>query len=236
MKMASLKRDATFVKGILVKRGDRVVTTAPLSIYIPSRWRSRKMLYIGDSIKAVGLFMITSGGKYAVNSACTLIEIGNTTVAKEDVEGVEHFRFDYEAGDTVFPNTNTVVDGNNLFRIYDELFQKGKVPAWYHYNDLLDVFNTAQSLAGVKLSANHVAVHAIIAQLARTPSDLMALHRNTSTRTNYTNVKFISMKSPIFGANNNVTRTTGANFDDKLTAALIDDIDDPGTIEKYMRM
>lgn len=237
MKLSDLTRNASKVKSNLKELSDgSVVSVKGCKIYVPSRFRDKHLAELGNETYVLGIFMMSVDDKfYAVNNVNAMMRIEPSSINDVVLDGKDYLEFIFEPGDIVFPTTELVQSDKLTYFIFDEIVAKGNVPTYLDYNDLCNVFSTAQKFAGVKLASTPTILHVLIAKVARDPKDHNVYFRQVTNGNDLETVHYIPLRSSTHGATNTTARLLGSYFSDNITSALVNPSEREENIERILR-
>lgn len=203
----------------------RVVAAKPVKMYIPTRFAERQLASIGIEVNVCGIAGLTVDDTYygvlLVDATC---RIEPTSTLKVLIGDDEYFEFYFEAGSNVFPTTQLVKVDTLVFRIYDELIAKGRVPWYLGYTEMGKLFDTAKSFAGANIGQQHEVTELIVSMIARDPDDRSKYYRQSVKSLEDLKKKpptFIPLRSVQYSATNTVNKLAGSYWNDALVSALV---------------
>jgi hypothetical protein len=217
----------------------RLVCTKQVKIYIPSRFAERGLASIGIETYIVGIYaIVVEDTFYGVSMVNAMLPIEPTSTLKINVDGEEFYEFSFEAGSTVFSSTKLVKTDTLVYKIYDEIIAKGRVPWYLGYAELGRLFDTAIYHAGANIGKNHEVTELIISMIARNPKNRHEYFR-TSIRSPE-DMKtilpaYIPLRSVTYAATNTVNRLAGSYFTEGVVSALVNPTERVERIEDLLR-
>jgi hypothetical protein len=222
----TLTRDAGRVTDTLQELGDgRLVTKTGCKIYIPARFAEQDLAYLGVNTYIVGIYAIVVDNLYyGVSTVNAMINIDPTDSNKVKMEGQDYIEFVFDAGSTVFKSTELVKIDVLTYKIYDEIFSKGRVPFYLDYNDLGGIFDTAKYHANANLGTTGEVTQLIASMISRDPDNKNKYYRTVVQDLSDIRNKppaFIPMRSVAYAATNTTTRLGGSYFDKGVVSALV---------------
>lgn len=240
MNPKSLVLDADKVHAVLKELPDgRLVTTKGCKAYIPSRYAERGLAFIGIETQIVGIFAISVEDKfYGVNMVNAMVRIEPTSTVKVTIDEEEYYEFYFEPGSTVVSSLSLVKTDTLVYRIYDEIISKGRVPWYLSYLKLSHLFDTAKYHAGANIGQNNEVTELIVSMIARNPSDRHQYYRNfikTLADIDKTPPAFIALRSVIYAATNTTNKLAGSYFHEGLVSALVTPTERVERIEDLLR-
>ncbi len=240
MNINTLVRDASKVQEILQELPNgSVVVKKDCKVYIPSRFAERSLAEIGLQNTIVGIYaIVVEDTYYAVSLINSMIKIKPSSMNKVKIKGVEYFEFVFEKNTTFIESTTLIKTDTLVYRIYDEIISKGRVPWYLNYNDLGKIFDTAKSHAGANIGQNSEVTELIVSMIARDPKNKSIYYR--------TKVKsiedlknnppaFIPLRSVIFAATNTTNKLAGSYFSVGINSALVSPAERTERIESLLR-
>jgi hypothetical protein len=125
-----------------------------------------------------------------------------------------------------------------VYKIYDEIISKGRVPWYLGYLELGQIFDTAGYHAGANIGKNQEVTELIISMISRSEKDRNKYYRTTiqSLDELMTNrPAFIPLRSVQYAATNTTNKLAGSYFSDALVSALVNPSDRVERIESLLR-
>lgn len=236
MDLREYTRDPKRVAGTLKRIGSKTITTTGCKLYVPARYRDKNLAQIGHEIYVLGIFMLAIEDKYyAVNSVTAMVRTEPSSINTVVMEGKEYLELVYEAGDSVVANNELVHNGKLLYYIFDEVPAKGNIPAFLNYEDMINLFDSAEKFAGVRLVSTPTIMHMLLSKVGRNPNNLNQYFRQITNGKDLETVRFIPLRSNTHGATNTTARLMGSYFNDNVTGALVNQVDDLENVERILR-
>lgn len=239
MDIQKLVRSAPEVHAALTELEDgRVVAKKPVKIYIPTRFAERGLASIGSEIYIVGIYAITVNDlHYGVSVVNAMMRIEPTSMMKTTIDNDEYYEFFFEPGSTVFPSTQLVKMDTLVYRIYDEIISKGRVPWYLGYTELGRLFDTAKYHAGANIGENPEVTELIISMIARDKKDRRFYYRQVVKSLDDVQKSppvFIPLRNITYGATNTTNKLAGSYFNEGMVSALVNPADRQERIESLL--
>ena len=239
MQYSNLIRDADHVKTCLQELPDgSLIAVKGCKIIIPARFSERGLAEIGLEIFIIGIYaMIVEDKYYAVSLVNMMIRITPSSTLKIKIGGVEYYEFTFDPGQTVMPRTNLVRNDILVYKIYDEIVSKGKVPWYLGYEDLGHIFDTASSHGGANIGTDAEVTELIISIISRNSKDRTQYYRSSinSIEDLKTNPPvYISLKSVPYAATNTTNKLAGSYWSEGVVSALVSPSDRVERVEQLL--
>lgn len=228
----------------------RVVAKKEIKIYIPSRFEERNLAELGTETHIVGIYaMVVDNTYYAVSNINAMIRIEPSATLQVKIDGVDHYEFTFRPGDTVFTSLNLVKKDTLVYRIYDEIFSKGRVPWYMNYSDLGHIFDTASKHAGANIGQQVEVTELLVSMIARDRVDrtkyfrfsLKEAQEQAKGKLEGINAwmarnkpAFIPLKSVYYAATNTTNKLAGSYFSSGVVSALVSPSDRVERIEALL--
>jgi hypothetical protein len=240
MDVSKLIRDPKRVQAYLEELPDgSLVCKKPVKIYIPARFEERALAQIGIDTYIVGVYaIVVEDTYYGVSLVNAMLPIEPTSTLKIQIEGDDYYEFSFDAGSVVCPSVDLVKNDVLVYKIYDEIISKGRVPWYLGYLELAKIFDTAKYHAGANIGANQEVTELIISMIARDEKDRNKNYRTTITALDQLQTNrpaFIPLRSVQFAATNTTNKLAGSYFSDALVSALVNPSDRVERIESLLR-
>lgn len=238
-KVASLKRDPDFFKRALTTGKDgRVYTSIPMTIHVPERYKTRNLASIsGDGVFSLAFLALVSDDCYSVMNIASMIRLLPHDTTTDTINGETYMIFHFRAGDAVFYSLDLVVRKPLSYYIYAEFVGNGRIPWFFDYNDMGNLFATVKEYAGVDLG-HPLILQMLVSMTARDPENIAEFYRSilTSTLTPATNPPtVVPFKSVVHNTHSTLTKLIGAYFSDGVNSALVDPTTKVDRIEQLLR-
>lgn len=240
MNPRNLVRDPARVHACLKELPDgRLVTTKGVKIYVPTRFAERGLAQIGIETHIVGIYAITVEDKYyGVSLVNAMQRIQPTSTVKVVLDDDEYYEFSFAPGATVVSSVQLVRTDTLVYKIYDEIIAKGRVPWYLGYPELAKLFDTAQYHAGANIGQNHEVTELIVSMIARDPKNRARYYRQvvqSPADVVKTPPVFIPLRSVTYAATNTTNKLAGSYFKEGLVSALVTPAERVERIEELLR-
>lgn len=235
-----LIRDASKVHAALKELPDgRLVALKNVKIYVPTRFAERGLAFVGIETQVVGIYAIVVDDLYyGVSIVNAMQRIEPSSTVKVMCEGDEYYEFSFERGSTVISTVQLVKTDTLVYRIYDEIISKGRVPWYLGYPELGKLFDTAPYHAGANIGRQHEVTELIVSLIARDPQDRARYYRQVVKTPADLKAKppvFIPLRSVTYAATNTTNKLAGSYFKEGLVSALVTPADRVERIEELLR-
>lgn len=225
MDFNKLIRDAGKVHSYLKKLPDsRVVTTKGCKIYVPVRYESHGLATVGTKNYIVGFYMMVVENLYfAVAMTNAMIQIEPSSTVTVDVDGDEYYEFSFDAGSTVFTTSKLIKVDTLVYKIFNEFLASAKVPFFYNYLELGEIFKSGLKHAGVDIGENWEIIHLLVSLISRDSKNRGRYYRQAIAALDELRTKppvFIGLRNVEYGATNTLTKLGGSYFSRGVVSAL----------------
>ena len=236
----SLTRDASRVIETLEELPDnRLVTKKGCKIYVPARFAEHDLAVLGVKNYIVGIYaIVVDDTYYGVSTVNAMINIDPTDTNKVKIGDDDYIEFVFAPGSTVIKSLDLVKIDVLTYKIYDEIFSKGRVPLYLDYNDLGGIFDTAKYHANANLGTTGEVTQLIASMISRDPQDKTKYYRtmiNDLSDVRNNPPAFIPLRSVAYAATNTTTRLGGSYFDKGVVSALVNPSDRVERIESLLK-
>lgn len=240
MNPKDLIRDPARIHACLQELDDgRLVAKKAIKIYIPTRFAERGLASIGIETHIVGIYAITVDDTYyGVSMVNAMLRIEPTATMKVIINEEEFYEFYFEPGSTVVSDTQLVKTDTLVYRIYDEIIAKGRVPWYLGYLELGKLFDTAKYHAGANVGGNHEVTELIVSMIARDATNRHQYYRRSVQSLEEIRSippAFISLRSVTYAATNTTNKLAGSYFKDGVVSALVNPTERVEKIEDLLR-
>lgn len=217
----------------------RVVTTKGVKIYIPSRFAERGLAQVGIETYIVGVYaMVADDTHYAVSMVDAMTRIEPTSTLKILIDEDEYFEFTFDPGSVIFPTLELVKSDTLVYKIYDEIIAKGRVPWYLEYSDLGHLFDTAKKHAGANIGLQHEVTELLVSMIARYEPDRHRYYRTVpKVPADLTRIRpaYIPLRSVTYAATNTTNRIAGSYFNEGMISSLVNPAERTERMEEILR-
>lgn len=226
MNVKDLVRDPARAQTAIKELPDgRLIAVKECKIYIPLRFSERSLAEIGVVNYIVGIFAIVTEGRYlGISLVNAMLQIEPSVTLKIKIDGVDYYEFTFMPGSTICSNVMLVKNDVLVYKIYNEIISKGRVPWYLGYEDLGNIFGTAKYHANANLGDNPEVTELIISLIARDKTDRTKYYRSTvhdRQEVLKNPPAYIPLKSVIYAASNTTNKLAGSYFSDGVVSALV---------------
>ncbi len=239
MDISHLIRDANKVHNALSEVNNTLVALKPCKIYIPERYLTADLASTNDVVKIVGIYGIVIEDKYYASSkACAFVELDPAITNYVKINNESYLEFYFGINDTIIKNLNLVRMSTLVYRIYNNIIAKGKIPWYLNYTDLCMLFDTAFIHGNANLKADSSLLELFISTMARQHEDKAKFFRHESALLDL-NVNpfpvYIPLNSVAYNTTNTTAKLLGNYFSEGLNSALVNPADTTESIETILR-
>lgn len=237
MEPKDLIRDPGRIHACLQELPDgKLIALKQVRIYIPVRFAERGLAEIGVDTYICGIYAMTCEDKYyAVSTVNASIRIQPSSTIRVKFNGVEYFEFTFEAGSVVALSTNLVRIDVMVYKIYDEIISKGRVPWYMSYDDLGKIFDTASYHAGTSIGQEAAVTELIISIIARDKDDRVVYYRSVAGDSVKKEPYFIALRSVTYAATNTTNKLAGSYYSVGVVSALVSPSERTERLEALLR-
>lgn len=240
MDIKKLVRNPSKIHDALVELPEgKLVCKKRLRIYIPVRFEERNLASVSTDIYIVGIYAIVLDDLYyGISLVNAMMRIEPTSTMKIDIDGVGYYEFTFEPGSTITPSVNLVKNDQLVYRIYDEIISKAKVPWYISYSDLGKLFDSAQYHAGANIGNQHEVTELLISLISRDNNNRHRYYRQSIENLNDVVTKppaYISLRNVAYSATNTTNKLAGSYFNNGVVSALIEKSTRSEKLEKILR-
>jgi hypothetical protein len=225
MDFRSLRRDpqSVYASRAVLSDGE-VITKTGCKIYVPVRFEDKKLVSISTDIFIVGIYlMVLPDGACAVSLINAMIGITPSRTNTVKIDGERYYEFEFDKGARVYKDTELVMDNKLVYKIYNEIFSQGYIPAYLNYNDLAKLFDSAKAHSGTNVGEQNEVIELIVSIIGRNAKDKTQYYREVITKLGdlLTNPPaFISLRDVSYAPSNTLDRLAGSYMEAGVIAAL----------------
>lgn len=230
-------RDVEKVHAALVEKGDSLYAKKPIKMYVPVRFEERMLASIGLETFVVGIIGIVVEDKYfATWLFNAIIKIEPQSTVKVNFGDNEYYEFSFDAGAIICKDLNLIRTDTLVFRIYEELLSKGKVPWYMDYKSMGRLYSTSRKHANTRVGDNREVTELIVSINSRNPKNLHQHYREIVRKPEdlKTRPAFTALKDVDTAATNTLNKLAGSYFEQGVTSALVNPAERQERIESLL--
>ena len=240
MDIKKLIRDPDRIKEALTELPDgRLVTKKPIKIITPCRFEERGLLFIGIETIIIGIYAIVLDDLYyGISLSTVMIKIEPMSTIKIEIDGVMYYEFSFDAGSTVMSSITLVKNDELVYKVYDEIISKARVPWFISYSDLGKIFDTVKYFTGANIGNNREVTELIVSLISRDSKDRHKFYRQTIESLKdikFNPPEYVSLKSVAYSATNTTNKLAGSYYSSGVISALVDQTVRVEKIEKILK-
>ena len=238
MEISHLKRDGDYVKKAFKQMDEQIIAVKECKIYFPERYQEKKLAKIAVESSVLAMYALVVDNHYGVSKVPAMMPIRPDSVNSVKINDDHYFECVFSKGSTVCPNVNLVKNDTLLYDIFNEFIQNGKIPWYFNYKDLGELFKFSKKHTGTELGANRGVTELIIASIARNPNKLTEYYRHSisSLKDIEKNPpQIIKLNSVSYGATDSMSKIIGGYFDEGVMSALVNPSEQIEPIEELLR-
>ena len=166
-----------------------------------------------------------------------MMRIEPTSTMKVVIDGTGYYEFTFEPGSTVVASTSLVRTDTLVYRIYDEIIAKGRIPWYLGYAELGKLFDTAKYHADANIGMNHEVTEMLVSLISRNAEDRHRYYRQTVSSLEDLIIKppvFIPLRNVSYSATNTTNKLAGSYFSEGMVSALVSPSDRVERIEDIL--
>ena len=227
------------IKENLKVNNGKVFTIKGCKILFPRRYQEAGLAEVGSHNKVFGYFIwVVDDMYYGVNSVCAYVRLTPDEFNLIKINDEDYYEFVFDAGSTVIPDVNLLVDNSTIGEVYSEFIGKGNYPWGFDYNDACKIYDSAPKYAGVSVGKRPEQISVIISVTSRDKTDKTKYYRQVvaSSEGDVANPpSFISLDAVDYAATNTMSRIGGNYTDVGIISSLIDPTEKVERIERILR-
>lgn len=215
---------------------DEVIAEADCRIIVPTKYFKKELGIFGDRTEILAVYVLMlPDGTYGISKQPCKVRLGDTSYSIEKLDEEDVYVFYYSKGDVVLETTDIVKDKLLPYYIYEYFINRGYVPPFIEYTDMLLLFEEVERTTGKKVGSNKQIIKIIISLIARDPEDPSRFYRQALNEGKKVKPKWIALNSVLYGPRTVTAKLAGAYFSPALKAALVTDNNKPEILENIYR-
>ena len=207
-----------------------------LDIFIPMKYSepSMNVLNIGDEIETLAIFeMVINNSIECGYYLPALITIVPSEILYITHNGESCLQLILYKDDVFMKSTRVDKNQGLAYLIFKEFIDLGNQPGFIKYMDSAFMFDDVEKVNGVNFRVDHSIFEIMMSNLYRDPADISTLYRNTTMSGLPLR---IGLNQVAQAATSTTSKIVGAYMDAGINSALVNQVEEPSTIENILRM
>lgn len=224
MDISKLTRDPATVLASLHEMEDNSLVTSKLcKLYIPSRFAERGLASLGADTYVAGICAFVIEDKYGIMMVNAMLRVEPSEINRVQIKDDEYLELVFVPGSKVISNLNLAKTDTLVYKIYDEVISKARIPWYLTYFDLAKIFDTAQEHAGANIGANKEVTELLVSVISRNNENPRQYYRQIAQNEQdfKTNPPYYaSLRDVSLSATNAVNKLGGGYFREGTISAI----------------
>lgn len=204
-------------------------------VYIPQRYKVHDLLFVEDTIRALGIFEIKvdDDNKAYPLMLPAMVEMCPSDTYTQKVDDTDYQVLVFKTGDIFLKSKTLIKQSFILGKIFIEFVRNGNVPSFISYDKLSTIFDIAQTTCGVSLKVPHAIFEMMAAFQSRDPNNLNVQYRYTDMKNP---VAYLGLRNTTSIRDSTTSSLLGSYFMEGLNRSLINQSEQQHEIEDLLRM
>ena len=221
-----MKRTNGLFKSYLRESGNRTFAEKDFSILFPSFFVNRNLARIENKVEVIliAMFLDPKTNQYSTISLPVKQFFVPDSVYQVQLNGIDHYKMDFKAGEIVTPNNECVQSSDFIFDIFELFFLLGKIPVYLSYTECGDLLSQAKKYAGSGAGDNVIAMHIITAVISRVLGDEGKLFKEVvKTKEDLLkyDIVYKGLKDPFYGVDSTANAIIGGHLTDNIIGSVM---------------
>lgn len=234
-----LKRNPDKIKAALEIKGDCTICKKNLKILFPERYVKKGLAVLSTESQVIGIYAIVDDdNNYATVNISAMQSFKPYDSSLVNIEGETYVKFEFLAGDIFILNNNIVQSADNIFTIYNNFYQGGKIPFYLNYEDVSNILVNSKLFNGNDLGANPLIYEVITSVIARDPNNTKYYYKdliNNEEDINKIRPKFIGLSDRTRSLGDTAAKIIGAYLKDGLVNSIVEDEERSSDVSELLR-
>ena len=205
-----------------------------LEVRIPKRFEVYGLLNISDTIQTLAVMDLIIDDTYQTSMHLLAVITMNTSATTQiTIGGITYIVATLAAGDVFIANTTVVKDKSTVGGIYTEFIDRGNLPYWFTYAQLMKLFDQMNTVADAGMRIDPVIFEVSFSHLARDPKDLYRPFRYLQKPD--APFTMVGLRSVELATSSTSARLLGSYFSDGLNASLTHQVTERQPFEDLLR-
>lgn len=217
-----LKRNPEVIKSYFNVKGDITTVTDDIMVIFPERYINRKLATIGNVVTCLSMYAILDGqDNYAITNVPIIQTLTPSTIGDCKINGDNYKLLSFDAGSVFLPSNKLIVRDNFIYDIFDEFFVKGKLPWYYNYHDVANMFLESKTYAGSRIGSDPLIFEMLTAIISRLPEDKKVYFRTIAGENNI-NPVYVGLNNVYYSFDNTAAKIIGSRMGAGINVALVE--------------
>jgi len=236
---SDLKRNSNLIKSKLKTVGNTIITNTDLSILVYHKFVDKEMTILDNICKVMGIMaIIDNDNNYAIMTVPGIMSVEPNEIEDVEIDGEHYYKLVISKGDALISDTTIVKDTGNVYKVFDLLILKGKVPFFLNYEDMLAIFKNLPEFTGTKIGKDTLPFEIFIAMIARDKNDPTKDFRLTVKTHNDAikeSPKWVGLTNIYYSFGSTLSKIAGSYFKTGVLVAAVNKNKKPTKLEKILK-
>ena len=229
-----LKRNPKAIKDKLKTIGNTVKTSVDMKILVYDTFVSKRISILDNVCRIIGIVAIVdSNNNYAIMTVPGVINVEPNEISSIEIDGELYYELHITAGELLISDTNVVKDTDYVYKIFEALMLRGKVPFFIMYQDLLKIFINMPKYNGGSVGKDPLPFEIFTAIMARSSNDPTVFYRNSKHGDE--EPKWIGFMNIYYSFSSTLSKVVGSYFKTGVLVANVNKQKEPTKLEKILR-
>lgn len=223
MEIGHLVRDSARIhKAYTVLEDGSVIANRPLEIHIPKRFVENGMAVVGETVwTAAVLGLVIPGECYAPLLALMDVTLAPLSIRETVIDGVQYLVLEFEKGDTLIENLDTLQDPNKPHQYFMEFNLYAKKPWYMTKDDLTSLYDYSQYECGTKVGSSPQVMRVFNSLQFRDPDNLDVAYRYSKAMLEGKDPVIVGLNNSSMLIDGTIPKLLGGYLQDNILAAIV---------------
>lgn len=218
------------------RKGSKYITNTGCRIIFPTRYKSKDLARFGEFYEILSVYKVElPDNTMGIAKSICKIRLAKTGYHIEKHDGEDMYVFEYGPGEVVIDDTDIIVDKLMPYYTYEYFIDRGYVPNFLEYDDVLLMWENVAATTGKDVGATVEIIRFIVSTIARDPNDVTVFYRQAVNNGYKGKPKWTAFSSVLHGPRTVTAKLIGSRFNPALISALVNENKKPEKIEDILR-
>lgn len=210
-----------------------IFTGKKLEVYIPTVYQDKGLLVLGETANTLGICQLVINDQFEADFLLlSKIVIEFTNQREEKKDDYPYIVLELINGQAFIKNRKLVKDSDLVYQVFMMMLAYGKVPPFLNYNSIQSLFDNDRRACGIDLGVNRCIWEMIYAHMHRDEKDPYQYYRLTPMTKQPV---IVPLHAISHSPRSTTAKIVGSYMTDGMVSGLVDEPDEPSTVENLLR-
>jgi len=238
-KSKDFKRNSDLIKKKIKQKDNMLIANEDLYILVYGTFVEKNITILDNVCKVLGILAIVDEkGNYGIMNIPNTIKVEPNEIEDVEIDGEHYYKLAITGGEPLVSDLTVVKDTDYVYKVFEVLTLRGKVPFFIGYTDMLGIFSNLPKYTGASIGKDSLPFEFFTAMISRDIKDPTKNYRDgIKTKSDLSKeVKWIGVMNIYYSFGSTLAKIAGSYFKQGLLVSTVNKQEgEPTKLEKALR-